>query len=192
MAVDKTKMVLTFKHPRATRSLQELEGRRYFAGIEPHVIHVGDIPKLAIDVARVCEEGDQVWLLALPMIVVAKAKSGVGMQAQITLFVKALAGYRATLIEGSTGRTTKSRSQTAAMVDEAHRLIVKGGKRLPKTGAKPGRKTKHWPSLEIENEWRRKWKSKNYVSDAAVKREAKEAGFSERMLMRFGKSGRTR
>lgn len=192
MAVEKTKIVLTFKHPRVTRSTQELAGRQFFAGVEPEVLHVGVIPPLAIDAANNCEAGDQVWLWALPMIVVRKEKSGVGQQAQITLFVKTLAGIRATLIEGSTGRKTTSRTQTAKMIDEAHKIIVQGGKRLPKTGAKPGRKTKHWPSAEIETEWRRKWKSKNYASDAAVKREAKEAGFSERMLMRFGKSGRTR
>lgn len=159
-------------------------------GAEPHVLHVGELPKLAIDVARSTREGDQVWFWALPMIVVSRKKSGVGMQAQVTLFVKTNAANKAILIEGSTGRTTKSRSQTAAMVDEAHGIIVQGGKRLPKTGAKPGRKVKEWPSLEVENEWRRRWKSKNYASDAAMKREAKEAGFSDRMLMRFGKSGR--
>lgn len=191
MPVDKSKIVLTFKHPRMTRANQELEGRRYFTGCEPDIMHVGELPKLAIDAARASEAGDKVWLWALPMIVVAHKKAGVGMQAQITLFVKTCAANKAILIEGSTGRTSASRSQVSAMVDEAHKLIVKGGKRLPKTGAKPGRKTKEWPSLDVENEWRRKWKSKNYASDAAVVREAKEAGYSERMVRRFGKSGRT-
>jgi len=191
MAVDKSKLVLTFKHPRATRAMQELEGRRYFTGCEPDIMHVGELPKLAIDAARASEAGDQVWLWALPMIVVAHKKAGVGMQAQITLFVKTCAANKAILIEGSTGRTTKSRAHTAAMVDEAHGIIVQGGKRLPKTGAKPGRKMKDWPSAEVKAEWQRKWKSKNYKSDAAVVREAKEAGFTERMVRRFGKSGRT-
>lgn len=190
MPVDKSKMVLTFNHPRTSRANQEIEGRRYFAGAEPDVMHVGILPKLAIDVARASEAGDQIWLWALPMIVVSRKKADVGMQAQITLFVKTCAANKAILIEGSTGRTTKSRSQTAAMVDEAHGIIVQGGKRLPKTGAKPGRKTKDWPSPEVETEWRRKWKLKSFPSDAAVVREAKEAGFTERMVRRFGKSGR--
>ena len=48
-----------------------------------------------------------------------------------------------------------------------------------------------WPSAEVKAEWQRKWKSKNYKSDAAVVREAKDAGYTERMVRRFGKSGRT-
>jgi len=74
---------------------------------------------------------------------------------------------------------------------ETHALLRQGGKRLPKSVLAKGRKPTPWPSLEVENEWRRRWKSKNYRSDAAVIREAKEAGFTERMMRRFGKSGRT-
>lgn len=66
----------------------------------------------------------------------------------------------------------------------------KAVKSPPRPGEK-GRKPTPWPSVEVENEWRRRWKSKNYKSDAAVVREAKEAGFTERMVRRFGKSGRT-
>lgn len=190
MIVDKSKTVLTFKHPRIKREAQEAEGRKFFYGHNPQVYHVGELPKLALDVARASREGDQVWLWALPMIVVDRKRAGVGMQAQITIFCKTLAASKATLIEGSTGRTSSSRSQSAAMIDEAHKIIVQGGRRLPKTGAKPGRKTKDWPSPEVKAEWLRKWKSKNYASDAAVVREAKEAGYTERMVRRFGKSGR--
>lgn len=171
MAVDKSKTVLTFKHPRASRALQEAEGRRFFSGSEPHVLHVGELPRLAIDVARATREGDEVWFWALPMIVVSRKKSGVGMQAQVTLFVKTCAANKATLIEGSTGRTTKSRAQTAAMIDEAHGIIVKGGKRLPRTGATPGRKRKTWPSDEVEKAAAKLWASKNIESDAAAVRQ---------------------
>lgn len=183
-------MVLTFKHPRISREAQEAKGRLYFYGHEPWIIHVGKLPKLAIDVARSTREGDTVWFAALPMIVVSRKQAGVGMQAQITLFCKTCAAARATLVEGSTGRTTATRSQAAAMIDEAHRIITKGGKRLPKTNGKPGRKPLEWPSPEVEAEWRRKWRSKNFPSDAAVIREAEEAGISGTLIRKLGPSGR--
>lgn len=183
-------MVLTFAHPRISREAQEAKGRQYFHGLEPWVIHVGKLPKLAIDIARSTREGDIVWGWALPMIVVSRKKAGVGMQAQITLVVKTIAAAKAVFVEGSTGRTTATRAQAAAMIDEAHRIVTKGGKRLPRTNGKPGRRPVEWPSPEVEAEWRRKWTSKNFPSDAAVVREAKEAGLSERLIRKLGPSGR--
>lgn len=201
MAVNKTTMVLTFKHPRVSRVTQEMEGRRYFAGIDPHIINVGDVPKLPIEVANSVERGDQVWLWSLPIIVVRKQKSGVGHAAQITLFVRTLASHGAVLIEGSTGRKTSSKAQLAAMVDEAHRIIVKGSKRLSNTGGKPGRKTKVWPSMEIEKAAGRLWKSKSFPSDNAAKRaimdqwselvdEKGKPLVTERLIRSIGPSGR--
>jgi hypothetical protein len=192
MAVDKTKMVLTFKHPRTTRAAQELAGRRYFAGSDPHVIHVGELPKLAIEVARIVERGDVVWLWSLNMIVVRKSRAGVGGPAQITLFCKTLAKYGATLIEGATGRSSAVAKQEREMVHEAHGLVTKGGARLAKTGDKPGRKKAVFPSSEIETAARRLWKSKNIPSDAAAIRAAKEQWpeVTDRMMRNLGPSGR--
>lgn len=174
MQIDKSKTVLTFKHPRIRREAQEAEGRKFFYGHNPQVYHVGELPKLALDVARASREGDQVYLWALPMLVVTRKKAGVGMQAQITLFCKTLAANKSVLIEGSTGRTSSSRSQIAAMIDEAHKIIVKGGKRLPKTGAPKGRKKKEWPNPEVETSARKLWKSRNIASDAAAVRQIME------------------
>jgi hypothetical protein len=201
MAVDKTKIVLTFKHPRVTRALQELEGRRYFAGAEPHVIDVGDVPKFAIDVARSVEDGDVVWLRALNMIVVRKDRAGVGGPAQITLFCKTLAKYGATLIEGMTGRSSAVAKQEREMINEAHGLITKGGSRLPKTGGKSGRKKKEWPNASIEAAARKTWRSKNIASDNAAVREIKEQYadlldpdnkpmVTDRLIRSLGPSGR--
>ena len=43
---------------------------------------------------------------------------------------------------------------------------------------------------EVEAEWRRKWRSKNFPSDAAVIREAEEAGISGTLIRKLGPSGR--
>lgn len=190
--MDKSKIVLTFKHPRISREAQELEGRRYFAGHDPHVLHVGQLPKLALDVAKSVRDDDTVWLWALPMIAVDRKSAGASHHAQITLFCKEVRGNRATLVEGSTGRTSESRSQASAMIEEAHKIVTQGGKRLPKRNVPAGRKPKRWPSLEVEAAAKRLWKSKNIDSDAAAIREAMEAwpDVTERMMRNLGKSGR--
>ncbi|MFM7010213.1 MAG: hypothetical protein ACKO0Z_12930 [Betaproteobacteria bacterium] len=192
MPLDKSKIVLTFKHPRITRDAQELEGRRYFQGVTPHVLHVGINPLLPLPVVETAERGDVVWLWALSMVTVDKRKAKVGGAAQITLFCKAAAKYGATIIEGSTGRASENKRQWAAAVDDAHKIITWGGKRLPKTGAKPGRKETPWPSDEVEAAARRLWRSKNIESDAAAIRAAKEQWpeVTDRMMRRLGKSGR--
>lgn len=192
MAVDKSKIVLTFKHPRSTRQAQELEGRRYFAGSEPHVLHVGQLPKLALDVAKSVRDADTVWLWALPMIVVDRKTAGTSHHAQITLFCKEVRGNGGRIFEGSTGRTSESRSQASAMIEEAHKLVTHGGKKLPRRNVPAGRKPKPWPSLEVEAAAKRLWKSKNIESDAAAIREAQEQwpDVTERMMRNLGKSGR--
>lgn len=185
-------MLLTFKHPRVKREKQEAEGRKFYGMVEPHVLHVGELPKLAIDAAKATREGDIVWVFALPMIVATRKLAEVGQHAQITLFTETIRGNGATLIEGSTGRSSAKWRQRNAMIDDAHRIITWGGKRLPSTGKPAGRPKNEWPSPSVEAEWRRKWNSKNYRSDAAVIREAKEVGISERLIRSLGKSARNR
>lgn len=193
MQVDKSKTVLIFKHKKVALEVQERAGRRYFDGSEPHVLHVGRLPKLAIDVARAAREGDTVWLWALPMIVVDRRLAGISGAAQITMFIRTLAANRAILVEGSTGRTTATRKQTTAMIDEAHSIIASGNKRLPATGAKPGRKKAMFPSSVMEAAARKLWVSKNIPSDMAAIREAKETWpgvVTDKMMRNLGPSGR--
>ena len=192
MSVDKSKTVLIFKHKKIAFEIQERAGRRHYDGREPQPLNLGKLRKLAIDVARAAREGDEVWLWALPMIAVDRKSAGASHHAQITLFCKEVRGNRATLVEGSTGRTSESRSQASAMIEEAHKIVTQGGKRLPKRNVPAGRKPKRWPSLEVGAAAKRLWKSKNIESDAAAIREAMEAwpDVTERMMRNLGKSGR--
>jgi len=192
MVLDKSKMLLTFKHPRVSRPKQEQMGRAFYGMVEPHVLHVGELPKLAIEAAKATREGDIVWVFALPVIVTSRKIAEVGQHTQITLFTETIHANRATLVEGSTGRTTANWRQRNAMMDEAHKIVTWGGKRLPSTGKPAGRPKNVWPSPAVEAEWRRKWNSKNYKSDAAVIREAKEAGIPERLIRSLGTSARNR
>lgn len=193
MQVDKSKTVLIFKHKKVALEVQERAGRRYFDGSEPHVLHVGRLPRLVLDVARSAREGDVVWLWALNMIVVDRRVAEIGGAAQITMFIKTLAANRAMLVEGSTGRTTATRKQTTAMIEEAHSIIARGNKRLPATGARPGRKKALFPSSAIEEAARKLWLSTNIASDMAAIREAKETWpdvVTDKMMRNLGPSGR--
>jgi hypothetical protein len=201
MSVDKSKMVLTFKHPRISRGEQERLGRAHFTGIEPHVLHVGVLPKLSIDVARATREGDEVWFYGLNMIVAPRKDAEEIGATQITMFIKTIAANRATGIEGISGRTTAKRSQCTAMVNEAHTVIGRGGKRLPRSGKPAGRRPKYWPTEKIKADALKMWTSKNIPSDAAAVREimarwddlVDDKGkplITERLIRTLGDSGR--
>jgi hypothetical protein len=201
MVMDKSKTVVTFKHPRISRADQERLGRAYFKDVEPHVLHVGVLPKLAIDVARASREGDVIWLYGLSMVCASRKEAEVIGPAQITLFVKAVAANQAMIVEGATGRSTANKKQCSAMIEEAHVIVGRSGKRLPRTGKGPGRNRKFWPSAEVETAALKMWKSKNIRSDAAAVREIMER-FSdlvndkgkplvtERLIRTLGNSGR--
>jgi hypothetical protein len=194
MTLDKSKIVLTFDHPRVSRETQEAAGRRHFWGLDPQVWHVGKLPPLALDVAKAARDGDVIWLWALPMIGAKTRLAGVGGAAQITLFCAACAANKSTIVEGSTGRSSAVRRQKQAMVEEAHKIVTRGGKRLPKTGAGPGRKRVGFESVEIERAAALLWRSKNIASDHAAIREIRETwpGVTERAIRNLGPSGRNK
>lgn len=195
MAVDFDKIILTFDHPRVKRDAQLAGGRLHFRGSEPRVFHVGMLPRLAIDVANAAREGDEYWLYALPMIVTSHKKAGQGMQSQLSAFRAAMAANGATVIEGCTGRSTADKKQAAAMFDEAHSIVVHGGKRLPRMDIAPGRKRRAFPAQEIELLAGIVWRSPNVASDNAAVRLCHElwpGQISDRLIRGLGPSGRAK
>jgi hypothetical protein len=170
MAVDKSKIVLTFKHPRMSRGEQERLGRAYFSGVEPQVFHVGELPPLAQDVALASREDDVVWFYALPMIVADRKKAEAIGVTQIALFISTLKAHRAVGVEGISERSTAAWRQCKAMLDEANKIVGRGGKRLPRSGNPAGRRPKYWPTEKIKADALKMWKSRSISSDAAAVR----------------------
>ena len=189
MAVEHSRIVLTFEHPRISREVQEQEGRRYFYECEPRVYHVGKLPEAAQEVAEASEPDDQIWLWSLAMVGAIHKKGGpISKNARVTLFCKAVAARKTVIIEGATGRTTGKRAEAVAMIDEAHGLLVRSGMRLPKSGAKPGQKEKTWPNAGVEAIALKLWQSKEIPSDAGKIRLIKSLwpGVGDRLIKRLG------
>lgn len=182
-------IVLTFKHPRVPRDVQERDGRAYFAGFTPRVWHVGKVPPSWKQIAAEAMPGDTIWVYALVMIPADRRTIPRPLAAQFTAFMSELP-KGVVLVEGSTGRKSSIRKQRDEMIDETHRLLSRAGKRLPKNNKRPGRPRLAWPSETVKDKWQRAWRSKNYASDAAVVREAKLEGVTERMVRSLGPSGR--
>ena len=195
MAVDFDKIILTFDHPRMTRDAQLAGGRLHFRGFEPRVFHVGMLPRLAIDVANAAQKGDEYWGYALPMIVTSQKKAGSGMPAQLSAFWATLERNGGVFIEGCTGRSTANKKQADAMFDEAHKIITRGGKRLPRMDIAAGRKRKTFPAQEVELLAGIVWRSPNVSSDLAAIRLCKELWpnqISDRLIRSLGPSGRAK
>lgn len=186
MQVDKSHLGLVFAHPRATTAAQEKELRAAGAS---WIVVVGKSPATWREAISPVRPGDTVYALAGNMVPASRRKAGMGQPAQWSAFLAELHMRGAVFCEVMTGRKSSNVKQLRAMSDEVMRLLRQGGKRLP--GKRPaGRKRREWTSDDVKAEWLRRWKSKNYKSDAAVIREAKENGISERMMRALGPSGR--
>lgn len=186
MLVDKSKIGLTFKHPRVTRETQE--AALIGAGAS-WIVHVGKDPATWQPPVAQLQPGDVLYVYAAPMIPAPRKLLGMP-GAQWTDFSKGVHERRAYMIEVLTGRRSNVRREWLALNKETHDILRHGGKRLPDTGRKPGRPAVEWPNEKTRVEWARKWKSRNYTTDTAVVREAKEAGLSERLIRKLGPSGR--
>lgn len=169
MQVDKSKIILINKHPRANIEAQRELGLKMFP--DGHVIELGKICLNAIQAAKSFREDDRVWFYALGVLVVAPRKAdGLPQNAQLTELMAAVP-RGVVMFEGATGRTTADPKQRRAMIKEAHANIRQGGKRLPKGSLKSGRPTKRWPSIEVREAATKMWNSRNIPTDAAAVRE---------------------
>lgn len=187
MGVDNSRMGLTFAHPRVTRAKQE---EALLEAGASRIVHVGKDCPTWKEAVRQVRDDDVMFIYAGVMVPASRQKCNMKATAQWASFMTELHKRGGTVVEVLTGRKSAILKQQRELNKETDKLLKFGGKRLPASGKPPGRKLKNWPDKETEKDWRRKWKSKNYASDAAVIREAKEAGFTERMMRRFGKSGR--
>lgn len=190
MIVDKSKIGLTFRHPRVSRETQEAALR---ADGAQWIVHVGEITPDWQDPVRQLRPGDVMRVYACVMVPAPRGELG-PQAAQWTAFAKGVHERGTYIIEVSTGRKSNNPKQWRAMNLETHAAFRKGGKQLPKGIRPSGRPKKLWASPEIESAARKLWKSKNIESDAAAIREAIETwpGVTERMMRGLGPSGRNK
>lgn len=167
MHVDKSHCGLTFKHPRVSREFQESELRKAGAS---WVLHVGKDCLNWRQATDQLEKGDVLYIYSGPMVPRPRAKSGIPLHTDWTNFIGELHLRGATLVEVSTGRRSTNRKEFNALNKETHELLRQGGKRLPKTLRRIGRKPKEWPSDEIREAALKLWRSRAIASDSAAVR----------------------
>lgn len=139
MNVDKTKIVLTFAHPRVSREYQEAQGRLYFPN--GWVLHVGIKPATWNDVLKEVGPGTALWVHGAPMIAASKKKTGLPLVTQWSLFKSELHKRGGYLIEGLTGLKSNIEADNRKLHATTVQLLRGGlGKKLPSSGDGPGRK----------------------------------------------------
>lgn len=188
MAVDQTKIGLTFAHPRMSRALQEARLRE--AGFA-WIVGVGvDVPTWRDPVWQLMP-GDVMGICAAAMVASPKLRQA--RAAQLAAFVGEVHGRGAHVVEVMTGRASNIRRQLADMTDEAVSQMRGGGMRLPARG-RTGRLPRAWPDAATRAAAFKMWRSRNLPSDRAAIREIMSShdGVSERMIRALGPSGRKR
>lgn len=186
MIVDKSKCGLTFKHPRMTRTSQEIKLRE--AGAQ-WIVHVGKTAQTWQDVAKQVEPGDVLYICAGCMVPAPVAQMGMTRPGQWAAWMTEVHKRGGTVFEVLTGRKSHILKDQKAMNDETVRLLKRSGAPLPGAATTRGRKRSEWPSVEVRNQAFLIWVNKDFPSDAAAIRNA-PAGVSERMMRSFGPSGR--
>lgn len=188
MIVDKSKLGLTFKHPRMTRPSQEIKLRE--AGAQ-WIVHVGQQIPTWQEPAKQVRPGDTVFICAGSMVPAPVAKMGMTRPGQWAAFMTEVHKRGGIVVEVLTGRKSSNLAQQKAMNDETVKLLKRSGAPLPEAVTKPGRKPNEWPSVEARNHAFAIWTNKDFPSDKAAIRNAPK-GVTERMMRNFGPSGRNK
>ena len=198
MIVDKSHCGLTFRHPRVSRVHQEAELRKAGAS---WVLNIGvDCPSWRHATDQL-EPGDVLYIYSGPMVPLTRAKTGRPLHVEWSNFMSEVHLRGAVLVEVSTGRRSNVRKELNALNTETHSLLRQGGRRLPKTATRHGRKPKVWPSDDVKAAAFKLWKSKNIESDKAAVRQIMEQWadlvddkgrplVTERLVRKFPRSGR--
>lgn len=187
MIVDKSKIGLTFAHPRVKRETQELAIREAGAS---WIVHVGKDPPDWRAPVRQLRPGDTIYVYACVML--PSPRDDLSKAAQWTAAVRGIHERGATLIEVATGLKSSVPAQWRSMNRETHAAFKKTGMPLPKGIMPKGRRRKTWIDEYTKATALRLWRSKNIPSDAAAIREAKDTlpGITDRLMRSLGPSGR--
>lgn len=184
--VDKSRIGLIFKSPRAKRDAQETALRK--AGAE-WIVEVGGVPRTWRDAIRVVRPGDIVYVLAMSMVPTKRGDDDLPPSAQVADFFVEVHERGGHVVEAYTGRISKDRKQRRAMTAEAVKTVRQGTRRLPNTGRPRGRPKKEWSAAEIEKA-RAVWFSADYATNVIAVKHLPKGMTARQAWNLFGASGR--
>lgn len=184
--LDKSQIGVICRSPRATRETQDTSIRK--AGAQ-WIVKIGKLVDTWRELVGAVREGDTVFIYALALIPTKRGDDELPPSAQASEFIMEVHERGGTVVEVTTGRNSRDRSQRRAMVKDALKAIRRGSRQPPTTRGR-GRPQKEFTAKELAQA-ERAWKSKDYVTNDAAVRHFPEGFTAKRAWALWGPSGRT-
>lgn len=184
--MDKSQIGMVCKSQSITRETQNSALRK--AGAE-WIVELGRVvPKSWRDVVNVMREGDTLYIYGLALVPTKRGDDELTPTDQVREFLIEAHERGGTVVEVSTGRSSRNRSQRQAMVKDAVKG-VKRGNRSPKAGRGRGRPKAEFADDDVTKA-KAVWFSRDYVTNVAAAKYLPKGMTAKRAWLLFGASGR--
>lgn len=184
--LDKSQIGVICRSPRATRETQDTALRK--AGAQ-WIVEIGTLVETWRELVGAVREGDTVFIYALALVPTKRGADELSPSAQVSEFIMEVHERGGRVVEVTTGRNSKDRSQRRAMTKDALKAIRRGSRQPPTTRGR-GRPAKDFTPEQIEQA-RAAWKSKDYATNGAAARHFPKGFTARRAWEMWGPSGRT-
>lgn len=186
IVLDKSRLGLIFKSPRASRDVQEAALRK--AGAE-WIVEVGKAPATWREAVRAVRAGDVVFIYALSMVPTKRGDDDLTPSAQVVDFLSEVHERGGHVVEVYTGRNSKDKAQRAAMKAEGVKAVRAGTRKLPKSGRSRGRPKNEYPADTLTKA-REVWFSRDYATNVIAAKYLPKGITAKKAWELFGQSGR--
>ena len=184
--LDKSLIGMVCRSSRVTNEAQITALRK--AGAE-WIVELGRVvPKSWRDVASIVSKGDTLHVYGLALVPTKRGDDVLSPSAQASEFIMEVHERGGTVVEVSTGRSSRNRSQRQAMIKDAAKALRRGN-RTPPTGRGRGRPKTEWPADTVTKA-KAVWFSRHYVSNVAAAAHLPEGMTAKHAWQLFGASGR--
>lgn len=184
--MDKSQIGMVCKSPSIRPETQEAALRK--AGAE-WIVSLGRVtPKSWRDVVNAVREGDTVYIYGLALVPTKRGEDELKPTDQVREFLIEVHDRGGTVVEVSTGRSSRNRSQRQGMVKDAVKGL-KRGNRSPATGRGRGRPKAEFAADDVAKA-KAVWFSRDYVTNVAAAKYLPRGMTAKRAWLLFGASGR--
>ena len=184
--MDKSQIGVICKSPSIKAETQETALRK--AGAQWIVTLGRVLPKSWRDVVNVVREGDTVYVYGLALVPTKRGDDELAPSVQVREFIIEVHDKGGTVVEVSSGRSSRNRSQRLAMVKDATKALRRGSRTAP-TGKGRGRPKGEFSSDEIA-EAKRVWFSRDYATNVIAQKYLPKGFHWKRAWTLWGASGR--
>lgn len=184
--LDKSRIGLIFKTPRASREVQDSALREAGAS---WIVEIGQIARTWRMAVTAVREGDLVFIYALSLVPTKRGQDELSPSAQVADFLVEVHERGGIVVEVMTGRKSNDRSARRKMIAEAHKALRRGSRALPAIGRKRGRPKLVWTDDQLDTA-KRVWLSRDYTTNAAAAKHLPKGFTAKRAWELFGPSGR--